>query len=353
MADGSRGTSIIAFDGETTQLRRRRPWWFVPALAGIALGAVVGLALLPPRITSLLSSAPSSRTPAATQVLATGSPAPTMPAPTPVAAPPTDSFPPVLRPARVFAVDDASLSSQSYTRWSRYVLYEDGRFELQLLAPSPSAYRGTYTEGSGVIVFAWDNWTAGRATGSLEGDVLTVKYNLFLQMTDFDDAVYVRRGVRPRDVVLRPADLPSGFGLREEREDSWDVIGPGDGYDAGWLVFYDRSTWSGATRIAIDATRWKTIDAAKNAVAEGTKYQTDRWASEEPLHETIGDESYAFEYAAKSGDRTAWGVYFRIGNWSVWLFVSPGTTGSVDLPTAVEFAKQQAARLRCQLRAPN
>ena len=57
-------------------------------------------------------------------------------------------------------------------------------------------YRGAYTATDSEIVFHWEGWSVAgpwEATGTLTVDMLTVKYNLIMQMTDFEDAVYVLR----------------------------------------------------------------------------------------------------------------------------------------------------------------
>jgi hypothetical protein len=75
---------------------------------------------------------------------------------------------------------------------SRYVLYPDGTFALQFGGPGLQ-YRGRYTESNSVIVFDWDGWsTAGPwgATGTLDGDIMTVRYNLVMMLTDFEDGAY-------------------------------------------------------------------------------------------------------------------------------------------------------------------
>ena len=46
---------------------------------------------------------------------------------------------------------------------------------------------------NGVLVFQWEGGsTAGswEATGTLQGNSLTVHYNRIMQLTDFEDAVY-------------------------------------------------------------------------------------------------------------------------------------------------------------------
>ncbi len=117
---------------------------------------------------------------------------PAVPSTTP--APPT-TFPALTGPARTFVFDrQLSYPVSHYTSESRFVLYDNGAFVLQY--PSlGGGYRGGYTEANGVITFAWEGWSvAGSwgATGTIRGDTLTVQYNLIMQLTDFEDAVYAR-----------------------------------------------------------------------------------------------------------------------------------------------------------------
>jgi hypothetical protein len=82
----------------------------------------------------------------------------------------------------------------NYTKESRFVLYDNGAFVLQYVGLG-GGYRGGYTEANGVIVFEWEGWSAAGpwgATGTVKGDSLTVQYNLIMQLTDFEDAAYVR-----------------------------------------------------------------------------------------------------------------------------------------------------------------
>ena len=140
--------------------------------------AVVALLVLS---ASCGSSAPSSPT-------ATPQP-PANPSPTP---PPTPTFPPLSGPSRTFIFDHPlSYPVSDYTKKSRFVLYDDGAFVLQY---DVGEYRGGYTAANGVITFAWEGWSAAGpwgATGVLNGDSLTVNYNDIMQLTDFEDAVYV------------------------------------------------------------------------------------------------------------------------------------------------------------------
>jgi hypothetical protein len=77
------------------------------------------------------------------------------------------------------------------------VLYDGGSFALQYSSSSHPffQYLGTYTEAAGSILFSWEGWsTAGPwgATGAVTEETLAVKFNLVMQLSDFEDAVYVR-----------------------------------------------------------------------------------------------------------------------------------------------------------------
>lgn len=122
-------------------------------------------------------------------------------APTPIAPVPTQhpgsDFPAVIRPARVYLFANAlSYQVSDLTRTSRYVLYDDGSFALQYLRSLGSLeYPGTYIETNSVITLNWEGWSVmgpWGATGSLSGDALSVRYNLVMQLTDFEDGVYVQ-----------------------------------------------------------------------------------------------------------------------------------------------------------------
>jgi hypothetical protein len=80
---------------------------------------------------------------------------------------------------------------------SRYVLYDDGSFELQFVSETFGffAYKGTYIAAANqsALYFADSNsagpWTA---TAQLSGDEMSVKYNDVMMMADFIDGVYKR-----------------------------------------------------------------------------------------------------------------------------------------------------------------
>ena len=114
--------------------------------------------------------------------------------------PPTgaDPFPAVSRPARVYvAVSRPTYPIHGSPLASRYVLYDDGTFGLQYSSANYPffEYRGTYGEANGHITFEWEGWSVAGpwgATGSLTEDSLTVRYNLIMQLSDFEDGVYIR-----------------------------------------------------------------------------------------------------------------------------------------------------------------
>ena len=115
---------------------------------------------------------------------------------------PVSPFPPVTRPARVYVfAATPSYSASEWTLHSRYVLYDDGTFGLQYERSRGSfEYRGTYNESNGAITFQWEGWsTAGPwgATATISGEELTVRYNLIMQLSDFEDAVYRRTSTAP------------------------------------------------------------------------------------------------------------------------------------------------------------
>jgi hypothetical protein len=79
------------------------------------------------------------------------------------------------------------------TKNSRFVLYDNGAFVLEYVSLGELGYRGGYKDANGVLIFGWEGWSvAGSwgAIGTLQAEFLTVQYNLIMQHTDFEDAVY-------------------------------------------------------------------------------------------------------------------------------------------------------------------
>jgi hypothetical protein len=95
-----------------------------------------------------------------------------------------------------YFLNQASYPVRWYTARSRYILYDNGNFALQYDEYGGLEYRGSYTKVASLITFNWEGWsTAGPwgATATLRGDTLTVTYNDIMMMTDFEDAVYLRK----------------------------------------------------------------------------------------------------------------------------------------------------------------
>jgi hypothetical protein len=105
-------------------------------------------------------------------------------------------FPPVSRPARIYVDPDPRPSSMHGSPVaSRYVLFEDGTFALQYASANYPffEYRGTYKEVGTVITFEWEACCAWYATGTLEGDSMTVEYSIHMVMSDFVNGKYLRQ----------------------------------------------------------------------------------------------------------------------------------------------------------------
>ena len=149
----------------------------------ILRSAVLGLLLVLP-IACADAVSPAGPTPRPPQI----PPAPVQPA----------DFPALLKPGRIFgSPTPLSFPLQPYTVGSRFVLYDDGTFALQYYAGSLE-YRGEYAEHNHSITFEWEGWsTAGPwgAVGSLGDRTLTVRFNLVMQMSDFEDAIYTRQEI--------------------------------------------------------------------------------------------------------------------------------------------------------------
>jgi hypothetical protein len=133
----------------------------------VTAGALIGA----PGCSSAPPTAPTTTSPAATPV---ASPTPSPPV-----------FPPAPDGARIF------LDATGTPRPSRFLLFEDGTFALQYAGGGE--YRGMYHTNAGTITFDWeDSNRAGPwgATGQLNGDTLTVRFNLVMGLADFEDGVY-------------------------------------------------------------------------------------------------------------------------------------------------------------------
>ena len=61
---------------------------------------------------------------------------------------------------------------------------------------SAGEYRGRYREPSTTVTFDFESFGAAGATATLASDTLTVQYTLFMSLSDFEDAIYVRETTR-------------------------------------------------------------------------------------------------------------------------------------------------------------
>ena len=105
--------------------------------------------------------------------------------------PPADSFPPV--PASALTYDRVPADCHPRCALSRYVLQEDGTFALQYVKDFFFEYTGRYSRVNAAIAFAFDaNSGAWQATGTIHGDSLVVAYNTNMQLSGFEDGLYVR-----------------------------------------------------------------------------------------------------------------------------------------------------------------
>jgi hypothetical protein len=89
---------------------------------------------------------------------------------------------------------------RDHTSNSRFVLYDNGAFLLQY-PPSrfgDGRFPGAYRDASGIIMFLFRS-SSGRsvdeewddATGTVNGDSLTIQYRESMHHADFEDAVYM------------------------------------------------------------------------------------------------------------------------------------------------------------------
>jgi hypothetical protein len=85
-------------------------------------------------------------------------------------------------------------ATRGFTTGSQYLLYDNGVFGLRYNAFS-HVYLGTYRRDNATITFRFHpQSTVDRvdATGTLEGDLMEVRYSETMQHSDFENAVYRR-----------------------------------------------------------------------------------------------------------------------------------------------------------------
>ena len=116
------------------------------------------------------------------------------PSPTSVTTPvptfgPLPPPPPLTGPSTTYVFSGRlSYPVRYFTVGSKYVVYENGA--VVLAYDEGFQYVGQYRREPERLLFAFPD--SGSATGTVRGDLLEVRYDLRMQMSDFEDAVYKR-----------------------------------------------------------------------------------------------------------------------------------------------------------------
>src|SRR5688572_6992291 len=96
-------------------------------------------------------------------------------------------FPALTKAGQVFAEPPGLYANYGSQSFSRFVLYDDGTFELQFARGSaPLTFKGRYVRDASSVKFDWDDWKSTEswyATGTLDGDRLTVKYSAAMSLS--------------------------------------------------------------------------------------------------------------------------------------------------------------------------
>lgn len=128
-------------------------------------------------------------------------PAPQNPPPPPTPRGPPPAFPAVSSDATIYNgpdnLYDFFISNHGSSLPTRYVFFRDSTFHLQFASFrfGVFTYTGRYSQADSLITFSWDGTYAGApwaSTGTLRGDILTIRYNMNMVMSDFIDGDYVR-----------------------------------------------------------------------------------------------------------------------------------------------------------------
>ena len=86
-----------------------------------------------------------------------------------------------------------------YGGFDQYLLYEDGTFALQYGGDFTGELRGRYSWGNtnSTINFDFDaNRPQWKATGTINGNSLSVDYNFIMGLDGFEDGVYRRAAAK-------------------------------------------------------------------------------------------------------------------------------------------------------------
>ena len=100
-------------------------------------------------------------------------------------------FPPVTGPSNTYVFSgELERPVTHYTAASQYVLYENGAFSFQYVTLGGQLATGAYLLQDGRISFVFSR--GGEDSGTLNGDVLEIRYSDRMQHSDFENAVYKR-----------------------------------------------------------------------------------------------------------------------------------------------------------------
>jgi len=113
--------------------------------------------------------------------------------------PPMPPEPPLSGPSTTYHFS-APLDYQvrGFTSTSSYVLYDNGAFSLRYESFDEGTYTGSYRQEDGRIIFDFGADGEGsqggqpEAIGTLDGNLLNVRYSDMMQHSDFENAVYRR-----------------------------------------------------------------------------------------------------------------------------------------------------------------
>ena len=115
------------------------------------------------------------------------------PQPPPMPPPPPAGQPPLTGPATTYLFSGPLLYPvRDFTTGSKYVLYETGAFSLQYPSFSDPGYLGSYRQENDEINFDFGADGSWDASGTLNGDLLEVRYSQMMEHSDFENAVYKR-----------------------------------------------------------------------------------------------------------------------------------------------------------------
>ena len=122
---------------------------------------------------------------------------PTPPTPSPAAPPapqpPTIEVPPLEGPSSLDVFGGTLIHPvREYTRHSQFVVYDTGGFTLHYTTVPGTPYVGAYRRENNQIVFTFASSGQWTAIGTVVGDSMEVRFNEIMQLTDFEDAIYVR-----------------------------------------------------------------------------------------------------------------------------------------------------------------